>query len=97
MIEIEREEKSKKGRWAWQLRRRPEIRGLSREPLLDACRALKAMGEGTEWEIGLFRPGRSDWDLRTTVGHGADLTVAESQSARFAKFRKFAGWATEEA
>ena len=42
--------------------------GFSSEPLLDACRALKAIGAPLPWEIGLFRPDYQNWDLKTTVG-----------------------------
>jgi hypothetical protein len=77
MIEIEREERSVRGQWRWHRRGRPEFRGFSSEPLLDACRTLKAMGEPTTTQVGLFRPGRSEWDLRTTVGYGASKTVEE--------------------
>jgi len=77
MIEIEREERAEGGRWFWHARG-TEIIGRSREPLLDACRALKTMGEPASRFVALFRPGRTDWDLRTTVGYGASKTVVES-------------------
>jgi hypothetical protein len=52
----------------------PPVGGLSRQPLLDACRALQRMGVDPCSQIALFRAGRPDWDLRTRVGHGAGLT-----------------------
>jgi hypothetical protein len=84
MIEVEREEQSVDGngvKWRWFVRGRPDLCGLSSEPLLDACRAVKRMGGPTLREIGLFRPGRTgkEWDLRTTVEYGASKTVRESQ------------------
>lgn len=85
MIEVEREETAipqegpwKHQRWRWRVRGRPEIQGVSREPLLAACRALKSLGADPQTEIALFRPGRSIWDLRTTVGYGASRTVRDN-------------------
>jgi hypothetical protein len=78
MIEIEREERAINGRWGWHVVGRPEYRGRSREPLLDACRALKSLGEPVDQLVGLFQPGRTDWDLRATIGYGASKTVIES-------------------
>lgn len=97
-IEIEREEKAARytqsgPKYRWHVRGRAEIGGVSRQPLLDACRALKALGEPPATWIGLFRPGRTDWDLRTTVGYGAGLTVIEETSdgrPRFGKWRDLA-------
>jgi hypothetical protein len=90
MIEIEREERAEDGRWFWHVRG-TDICGRSREPLLDACRAFKSMGEPTYREIGLFRPGRTDWDLRTTVGYGASKTVADgaNQTPQLKKYQPF--------
>lgn len=87
MIEIEREEKGKDGRWAWRVRGSP-VEGRSNQPLLDACRVLKSMGERPDTEIRVFRPGRTVWDLRTTIGHGANIKVldAPTGSPRFIKF-----------
>lgn len=52
--------------------------GRSSEPLLDACRALKRMGEPLTQEVRLFWPGGSDWALRTTIGVGAGLTCGRA-------------------
>lgn len=98
-IEIEREDKPQGYTqlgpvFPWHVRGRPEIRGVSRQPLLDACRVLKAMGEPPATWITLSRPGRMDWDLRTTVGYGATQTVAEETAdgkPRFVKWREYAG------
>ena len=91
MIEIERDEKSVGGRYRWRMRGKPEICGFSREPLLDACRALNSMGEPPGNEICLLRPGGTDWDLRTTVGYGASKTVKDTLTPRFVPFQSFPG------
>lgn len=97
MIEIEREEVAveqagawQHQKWRWHVRGNPKIGGISREPLLDACRVLKSMGEEPEQEIGTFRPGRTDWDLKTTIGYGATQTVRDNDTiTRFAKFKLY--------
>jgi hypothetical protein len=43
--------------------RYPRVRGYSRQPLLDACRKLKALCGLTGERVGLFRKGRSESDL----------------------------------
>lgn len=88
MIKVEREEKGQDGRYRYTV---PgyAVEGLSREPLLDACRQLKSMGVDTGEEISLSRAGRSEWDLRTTVGKGASLTVVEGWSTIFRKYRSW--------
>lgn len=63
--------------------------GRSREPLLDACRRLKRMGEAPAREACLFYGKSKEWALRTTVGYGAGLTVREDPSVRFVKFRAY--------
>lgn len=54
--------------------------GVSRHPLLDACRRLRAMGVPLRGEIRLYWHGRDDWALRTTVGYGCGLTVTEDST-----------------
>ncbi len=63
------------------------IEGRSRQPLLDACRTLKRMGVDPTRPVGLFREGSRVWDLRTSVGRGAELTVHEEPSTRFMAFQ----------
>lgn len=98
MIEVEREETAveqrgewKHQKWRWFVRGRPQIGGISRQPLLDACRSLKRAGADTDEEIRLFRPGRTDWDLKTTVGYGAGITVedADDRGPQFIKYREY--------
>jgi hypothetical protein len=81
----------KKGRFAFYVPMYPEISGSSRTPMLDACRALKALGVDTETKCGLFREGRSEPDLTCTVGAGAALSVAERDKGipRFTKYEAF--------
>jgi hypothetical protein len=92
MIRVEREESSLRGKYRYFVHEYP-VDGFSREPLLDACRALKRMGVDLWAPVGLFRPGRSDWDLRTTVDRGADLTVRENdRGIAFRKYIEFRTW-----
>ncbi len=63
------------------------VEGRSRQPLLDACRLLERMGVDPTRLVGLFRKGSDVWDLRTTVGVGAKLTVHEEPSTRFMAFQ----------
>jgi hypothetical protein len=66
------------------------VDGVSRQPLLDACRQLKRLGADPSRQVCLFREGRDDWDLRASVGDGAGLTVTEdARGVRFSKFREF--------
>ncbi len=92
MIRVEREEQAVGGKWRWHAEvpsSGARLEGLSRQPLLDACRALERMGADPATQCGLFRAGRSDWDLRTTVGHGASVTVFEEPRLRFGRFKPF--------
>lgn len=91
MIEVEREENATGTKCRWHVRGRPKICGLSSEPLLAACRALKSMGEPDSTQIGVFRPGKTFFDLKTTVGYGASKTVEEGQRVgpRFVNYRPF--------
>lgn len=91
MIEVGREEKAVGTKWYWHVRGRPQISGLSSEPLLAACRVLKSMGEPTSTQVALFRPRKTFFDLRTTVGYGAGKTVEDGQKAgpRFVNYRPF--------
>lgn len=83
MIRVERDGVARSGKWEWRASVRGQpVEGRSREPLLDACRAIKSMGGDPLLEIALFRPGRAEWDLRTTVGYGASKTVREQDRGR---------------
>jgi hypothetical protein len=95
MIEIERDYRGvlvgREYKWKWHARQgwagRP-LEGLSREPLLDACRALKRMGASPGELVGVFCEGSRVWSLRTTVGCGAELTVEDGDTGtRFRKYR----------
>ncbi len=62
--------------------------GFSRQPLLDACRAVKLTGEADRHEeIVSRRSGSKTWDLKTTVGYGAGKTVIEEPSPHFENYR----------
>jgi hypothetical protein len=75
-IRVERALRGRNGKYRYRV---PAygVEGVSRQPLLDACRAVAAMGADPAKEIALFREGSADWDLRTTVGYGASKTVVE--------------------
>lgn len=47
--------------------------GRSRNPLQDACTQLQRLGVRRETQVGLFRAGHSQWDVRTTVGLGMQI------------------------
>ena len=83
---------NKASKWHWTV---PMLglEGLSREPLLDACRAVKRTGGPfrTTATIGLYRPGEERPVLFCSVGVGAATTVLENEKKgpRFVKWRKF--------
>ncbi len=89
MIRVEREEKGKYGKYRYHVAGWV-VAGLSRQPLLDACRAVHAMGADPSREIGLFRETSDIWDLRTTVGYGASKTIAEEDRGGL-RLRDFTG------
>src|SRR5215831_14577448 len=58
---------------------RPQLVGLAKAPLLDACRRLKAYGLMDDTVVGLFDEWdyKDEWSLRTTVGYGSRHAVRE--------------------
>ena len=85
MIRVELgEEVNRHGRWRW-ICPRYALRGVSRQPLLDACREIQSMGGDTALLVGLFREARSTPDMKCSVGWGASHTVREDVT-RFAKW-----------
>ena len=77
MIRVELgEEVHRRGKWRWSTGG-GALSGLSRQPLLDACRALKCMGAAGDTFVGLFRAGRTIPDLTCRVRWGARKTVNE--------------------
>jgi hypothetical protein len=92
MIRVELGTEIRPGAYEWRcLYAGHALEGVSSEPLLDACRAIKRAGASTAEEISLFREGRSDWDLKCQVGWGAEHTVIENRKAGplFGKWRPF--------
>ena len=75
------------------------VEGRSRQPLLDACRRIRSILGPTAEFAGLFREGRTQWDLRCPVNVGAGLTVKEPSvgKIRFALYQEFDGYALSEA
>ena len=77
MIRVELgEEVHRRGKWRWSAGG-GALSGLSRQPLLDACRALKRMGAAGDTVVGLFRAGRTIPDLTCRVRWGVRKTVNE--------------------
>jgi hypothetical protein len=66
-----------------------EIVAMTRQPLLDGARALKAMG--LSGPVELWDDARPFPRMRSTVEAAAELTVQENEkvSARFVKYRPF--------
>lgn len=56
--------------------------GRSRQPLLDACRQLVALGVPDDAPIALYHSDAkaAPWSIRTKVGEGAKLTVEETRN-----------------
>jgi hypothetical protein len=72
----------------------PSLRlgGKSRQPLLDACRAIQAMlGDPCHRQAAIYREGRDHPDMTCPVVIGARYRVADesSGSPRFRKFEAF--------
>jgi hypothetical protein len=93
MIRIERGKEVKPGIWEYSI---PsfDLRGRSRQPLLDACRQIKrALGptKSAGERAGAYRSGKSQPEISCLVLDGADLTVSEPSNGRikFVKFQKF--------
>lgn len=82
------EEVERHGKWRWHVPG-SSLSGLSRQPLLDACRAVKRTdGATATQQIGLYRQGKDQFDMTCRVDWGADRTVDESIT-RFARWKEF--------
>ena len=89
MIRVERHEEVRPGIWRYAV---PGfgIEGRSRQPLLDACRQIRAILGDTSRRAGLFREGRTEADISCPVNKGALLTVEDGpKGIRFRKYREF--------
>jgi hypothetical protein len=89
MIRVERHEEVRPGFWRYTV---PGfgIEGRSRQPLLDACRQIRAILGETSQRAGLFREGRTEADISCSVNKGALLTVEDGpKGIRFRKYREF--------
>jgi hypothetical protein len=71
------EEVGRRGKWRWTCPRYA-LMGVSRAPLLEACRAIKSISGDTSERVGLFREVSSIPSLSCTVGWGAGRTVDEN-------------------
>jgi hypothetical protein len=69
------------------------VQGRSHQPLLDACRQLKRMGADPAALVAVFHGEATDqWAIRTTVGKGAQLAVADlprGGGPKFVRYRPF--------
>jgi hypothetical protein len=72
------------------------VEGVSREPLLDACRKIKSILGPTSQRVGLFREGRDEPDVTCDLNWGAGRTVRESPSLCFAAFKSFTPWVKDD-
>jgi hypothetical protein len=90
MYRIERGEEVSPARWAYTVGGTP-LGGVSRQPLLDACRQLKSLyGSMADDRAGVFRAGHDEADISCPVMAGADLTVDEGgRRPRFVKWEPF--------
>ena len=87
MIRIERHEEVRPGTWRYTV---PGFGIRSRQPLLDACRQIRAILGETSQRAGLFREGRTEADITCSVNKGALLTVEDGpKGSRFRKYREF--------
>jgi hypothetical protein len=94
MIRIERGAEVGPGIYEYRVWGMP-VFGKSRQPLLDACRQIKAMGGPTKQQrAGVFRKGSTVADISCSVEVGALVTVSEENKGRvkFAKYQEH--WAT---
>lgn len=94
MIRIDRGLEVRPGVWAYCIPSL-DLEGVSRQPLLDACRQICAI-LGDTWETAvIFREGRSEPDMTCDVAKAAMLTVKDggTNSPHFAKWSPFVKWA----
>ena len=75
IIRVEVSEASNRQAHSWTIKSL-SLTGVSREPLFDACRALKAAGVDRHQRVGIFRE-RSTPDISCAVEWGAAHTIGE--------------------
>jgi hypothetical protein len=83
------EEVKNRGAFKYRVEGMPIV-GQSRQPLIDACRQIKALLGTTDRRAGLFREGRAEPDISCSVSWGAAHTVDERNAGgiRFVKYRE---------
>jgi hypothetical protein len=91
MIRIERGREVSPGIWEYSI---PTLAlsGRSRQPLLDACRAIQAiLGDPCREQAAIYREGRDQPDMACPVDVGAKYRVAEDNKngPRFRKYEPF--------
>jgi hypothetical protein len=94
MIRIDRGKEVSPGIWEYTVVSLG-ISSRSRQPLLDACRQIKAMGGSTKEIAGVFNEGSDLPDISCPVNAGAQVTVSEPSKGRvgFAPFQEFVRFA----
>ena len=89
MIRVEIEEQKGRGIYRYRVVGMA-IEGRSRQPLLAACRQIKALYGHGHHTAGAFRKGRSEPDHWCSVEWGAAHRVIEGEDGiRFARFEPF--------
>jgi hypothetical protein len=87
MIRVDIEEVQNRGVYRYRVAG-TSVEGQSRQPLLDACRQIKALYGPSRQTAGAFRKGRSEPDHWCSVEWGAAHAVKEDENGiRFVKYR----------
>ena len=80
------------GKFIWAVQD-PPLGGLSRQPLLDACRALAAIGLADHDTVGLYRG--DSLQMTCTIGYGRRKSIDESNLPWAAAWRPYRGFSSE--
>jgi hypothetical protein len=65
------------------------VAGLSRYPLLDACRDIQRIGGDTNRKCAMYHLGSKVWAARIAVGMGAGLMVQDTPNGSKPRFVKY--------
>ena len=92
---VERGAEVKPGVWAYRIPSL-DLEGQSHQPLLDACRKIKAViGDPKDEMVAIYRTGvpHPYWDMRCSLADGANTTTTEPNKGRvhFVKYAPFKG------
>jgi hypothetical protein len=82
----------KASKWRWVVAEHG-LGGLSRSPLLDACRAIKRMGgDYQRQQIGLYRNGRLEMSCSLEIGADLDVRENAKEGPAFVKWNPSPVW-----